>query len=343
MKNHLPSATIFISGFFYLMLTTSVATGQINKSVLEDYLFQEYVDDTVRVMLSGLPSSDREIAAISSVISNTNYLGPKALEKNFKGRSGGHSVIHVATHAFINDHKPLLSKFIFSKDPSEEMTESDHDQIASDFFDDLMMDGDEIDMGDDDSATSLYTEVNNDLRYSIDRGYLDLDDGYLNTYEIFNADLSANLAVLSACNTGFGGMNRGEGVMSLARAFSYAGCPTMVISLWPASDRSTAIIMREFYLALGDGMEVDAALQHAKKRYIAQVHPDEAAPYYWAGFIAIGKMNTVDIRLKSEEKAQWAYYTLGSFFFIGIFGFSPAGRRIRQMTKSRSNKAAIRS
>ena len=53
-----------------------------------------------------------------------------------------------------------------------------------------------------------------------------LEDGYLNAYEIYDMDLSADLAVLSTCQTGYGKLEQGEGVMSLARAFAYAGCPS---------------------------------------------------------------------------------------------------------------------
>ena len=271
------SIVLAVSFFF-----TSVSYGQINKALLDELLFQEEVDDTVRVMLSQLPWSTREINAINGVISNTNYLGMSATEDDFKKNAGGHSVIHLATHAFINDGKPMLSKFIFSEDPGSP------------------------------------------------------EDGYLNTYEIFNTNLSADLAVLSACNTGFGQVNRGEGVMSLARAFTYAGCPSLVMSLWPASDRSTAIIMREFYTALGNGMKINTALRHAKLRYLEQVHPDETAPYYWAGFIAIGRMNTVDIQMKGEEQGQWALFTFGSLFLVSLVGISQISRRLWRRIRKKS-------
>ncbi|HRS54788.1 MAG TPA: CHAT domain-containing protein, partial [Bacteroidales bacterium] len=73
------------------------------------------------------------------------------------------------------------------------------------------------------------------------------EDGFLNTYEIFNLKLNARLAVLSACNTGYGKLSNGEGVMSLARSFMYAGCPNIVMTLWQIEDKSSSEIMANFY------------------------------------------------------------------------------------------------
>ena len=58
------------------------------------------------------------------------------------------------------------------------------------------------------------------------------EDGWLNTSEIYNMQLNARMAVLSACNTGSGKLQKGEGVMSLARGFLYAGCPSIIMTLW---------------------------------------------------------------------------------------------------------------
>lgn len=124
------------------------------------------------------------------------------------------------------------------------------------------------------------------------------EDGLLHTYELYNLDLNANLAVLSACNTGTGKLVRGEGIMSLARGFMYAGCPGIVMSLWPVDDKSTSQIMRTFYSALAQGADKATALRTAKLNYLKNAEDIKAAPYYWSGFVLIGNTNPVELKTK---------------------------------------------
>lgn len=114
------------------------------------------------------------------------------------------------------------------------------------------------------------------------------DDGFLNTYEIYNMKLKARLAVLSACETGTGKMQKGEGVMSLARGFIFAGCPSIVMTLWQVEDKSGAGIMRNFYSYLAKGKRKDVALQMAKLKHLEMSDPLTAHPHYWLGYVNIG-------------------------------------------------------
>ncbi len=120
-----------------------------------------------------------------------------------------------------------------------------------------------------------------------------LDDGLLQTYEIFNLNLSADLVVLSACNSGFGKWIRGEGIMSLGRGFAYAGCPGLVMSLWPANDRSTATIMDYFYQELAQGRDIHQAIRQSKLQFLETSARSKSHPYYWAAFISYGASVTV--------------------------------------------------
>ncbi len=115
-----------------------------------------------------------------------------------------------------------------------------------------------------------------------------IDDGYLNTYEIYNLDLKAQLAVLSACNTGSGKILNGEGIMSLARGFIYSGVPSIVMTLWEVDDKSGADIMSKFYSNLKDGLSKDEALQKAKIEYINSATQLQAHPYFWSAYVNIG-------------------------------------------------------
>jgi CHAT domain-containing protein len=115
------------------------------------------------------------------------------------------------------------------------------------------------------------------------------EDGVLHTYEIYNLDLKGELAVLSACSTGDGKLEKGEGVISLARAFTYAGMPSVVMTLWDVEDISTGNIIPSFYFLLGKGCDKDVALRSAKLKYLDYTKPEiETHPAFWSGFVLYG-------------------------------------------------------
>nr|WP_286670456.1 CHAT domain-containing protein [Fodinibius salsisoli] len=112
------------------------------------------------------------------------------------------------------------------------------------------------------------------------------DDGVLYTSEIYNLQLDARLVALSACKTGIGSMARGEGMMSLSRAFQYAGAQNLLVSLWDVDDRSSARLMEDFYRHHLQDEGMPLALQRTKRQMIKGVQ--YAHPKYWAPFIFIG-------------------------------------------------------
>lgn len=114
------------------------------------------------------------------------------------------------------------------------------------------------------------------------------DDGQLYIYELENISLNASLVTLSACNTGVGKIAEGEGVMSLARSFRSVGVPSVVMSLWPASDKSTPELMAYFYENLHDGQAKDVALNNARKKYLENARGKARHPFYWGGFVLVG-------------------------------------------------------
>ena len=115
-----------------------------------------------------------------------------------------------------------------------------------------------------------------------------IEDGFLNTQEIYNMKLNARLTVLSACNTGSGVMRKGEGVMSMSRAFLYAGCPSIVMTLWEVEDKMSANLMMDFYRFLFKGYSKPEALRKAKLLHIQNADPLKAHPYFWLGYIFVG-------------------------------------------------------
>jgi CHAT domain-containing protein len=113
-------------------------------------------------------------------------------------------------------------------------------------------------------------------------------DGFLRVNDIYNTRLSAELVVLSACQTGLGKEVRGEGLMGLTRAFLYAGAPRVVVSLWNVNDRATAELMAGFYRRmLRQSKRPAAALREAQLELRKQQR--WASPYYWAAFVQHGE------------------------------------------------------
>jgi hypothetical protein len=104
--------------------------------------------------------------------------------------------------------------------------------------------------------------------------------------------------------------------MSLARAFTYAGVPSTVTSLWKVPDLTTREIMVEFYKNLKSGMTKDAALRQAKLTYLENAPESIAAnPYFWAGFVPMGNMEAMDF---SERGPLSIKGILAAF--LGILG-----------------------
>lgn len=112
---------------------------------------------------------------------------------------------------------------------------------------------------------------------------------------LYNTPLQAEMVVTSSCDAGIGKISKGEGVLSLARGFSYAGVKSIITSLWEIKDGPTGDLLSYFYTFLKDGINKDQALQQAKKKFIQSKGDDYAHPYYWAGFIPIGNMQSIDI------------------------------------------------
>jgi len=117
---------------------------------------------------------------------------------------------------------------------------------------------------------------------------------WLYNRELYNMQLNADMVVLSACETGIGELQRGEGIISLARGFSYAGAKSIITSLWTVNDKEAPVLMEGFYKYLKEGYSKDAALRQAKLDYLES--SPRPAPYYWASFIPIGDMQPLEVQ-----------------------------------------------
>jgi hypothetical protein len=109
---------------------------------------------------------------------------------------------------------------------------------------------------------------------------------FLQLSQILNLQLSSEMVVLSACNTGSGKLSKAEGVYNMGRAFMAAGASSVVVSMWEVDDESTAKFMGQLYRSILSGETKSVALMHARQALIRQGYDQ---PFYWAPFILMGE------------------------------------------------------
>ncbi|MFK7922255.1 MAG: CHAT domain-containing protein [Bacteroidia bacterium] len=189
-----------------------------------------------RRQLSPLAHNQSEVNQLSRYFSGQTYLAAAASEGEFKQQAASYDIIHIASHALVNDQNPLYSHINFTP------------------------------------------------------GADSLEDGVLELAELFNLQLQAEMVVLSACETGLGKLQQGEGIVSLARGMSYAGANSVLTTLWQVNDAATADLMARFYAELDQGESKDAALRNAKIAYLSESDQLSAHPFYWAAYVPIGDM-----------------------------------------------------
>jgi CHAT domain-containing protein/tetratricopeptide (TPR) repeat protein len=142
-------------------------------------------------------------------------------------------------------------------------------------------------------------------------------DSTLYLPEVYGLRLQPDLLVLSACETGAGKLLKGEGALSLARGFQYAGARNIIFSLWKVNDQSTASLISSFYQHYADDKPKSLALKQAKLDYLANDDISNArkSPYYWAAFVYYGDPHT------SVSTDEIPYLVPAAFLFV-IIGMS---------------------
>lgn len=132
--------------------------------------------------------------------------------------------------------------------------------------------------------------------------------------EIYGLKLTSDLLVLSACETGIGKLQKGEGAISLSRGFLYAGIKNLIVSQWKVNDKSTSILMQNFYSEYNNSKSYSNAIRQAKINYLQDksIANLKKTPYYWAGFVFIGNNQTT-------VNTQINIYLIG--LLIALFGF----------------------
>lgn len=135
-------------------------------------------------------------------------------------------------------------------------------------------------------------------------------------HELYTLNTSANLVVLSACDTGIGRLIKGEGAQSLARGFQYAGVENVFFSLWQVNDKSTSELMHYFYDNLKRKKSKSFATQQASINYLEDPNVDNImkSPFYWGAFVYYGSTESI------ENRNWWPVICLGvlALVILGI-------------------------
>ena len=132
-------------------------------------------------------------------------------------------------------------------------------------------------------------------------------NGLLQLHDIYGLRLNADLVVLSGCQTGLGEELSGEGLVGLTQGFLYAGSRSVMVSLWPVEDKTTASLMAEFYRAmLEENLAPAVALRQAKLKMFK--NNQSRLPYYWAAFVIQGEFRPpkVSWRNRIDTRMIWA-------------------------------------
>jgi CHAT domain-containing protein/Flp pilus assembly protein TadD len=141
-------------------------------------------------------------------------------------------------------------------------------------------------------------------------------DAFLRLDDIYNLKLSADLVVLSACNSGLGKDVRGEGIVGLVHGFMYAGTSRVVASLWKVDDDATAELMVHFYKEMFNSRQSPAAALRTAQLAMWQQRRWHA-PYYWAAFVLQGDYEGT-IHLQETRSTRWRQVAIAAGIVIAL-------------------------
>ena len=215
--------------------------------------------------ITPLPGTMNEVKNIEKLaqkhqFNTKTFIGDMALEENVKSLDNP-KVLHIATHGYFLDNVQSGNKT--EKVLGESKSRLRHNPMLRSG---LMLSG---------AERNLKVENLN----------ANFENGILTAYEARNLRLDqTELVVLSACETGLGEIQNGEGVYGLQRAFKIAGAEALLMSLWTVDDAATQKLMTLFYQNWLSGMPKRAAFRNAQQTLMEEF-PE---PYYWGAFLMIG-------------------------------------------------------
>lgn len=213
--------------------------------------------------VAALPGTKAELEEINKIartkgVKTEQYLQAQANEEKFKSATADPGVLHIATHGFFLDDLPENDEVVYGVEISKAKENP------------LLRSG--LMLADAENTITNAKEVSN------------ANNGILTAYEAMTLDLDeTKMVVLSACETGLGEIQAGEGVYGLQRAFQIAGAETIIMSLWKVNDEATQKLMTRFYdewLTTGDKFAAFKSAQMAIREQYEE-------PYYWGAFVML--------------------------------------------------------
>ncbi len=164
------------------------------------------------------------------------------------------------------------------------------------------------------------------LIFSKDAG---TDSNYLFLDDIYDCNIRSDLAILTACESGKPGFQDGEGMVSMAHAFNYAGSNSILTGLWKIDEKASSYITDVFVKNLEQGIPAAVALKKAKLNYLEQAQGRTLAPAYWAGLVLIGQ--TPDLKFDAPgSKSFWLFLTGAILLAVLVFYFLLRSRTLKK-------------
>lgn len=156
------------------------------------------------------------------------------------------------------------------------------------------------------AAYSYFDEQNPlNIALLLSEGVESDEDNFLYANEMVDLSLKAELLVLSACHSGYGLLDGGEALQVLTSSVSFAGTPSVLLSLWPVNHPARVKVLKAYYKHLAAGKRKDVALQAAKLDYLASADEVSAHPLFWAAFVQTGDLSPL-----GGEKSFWSWSLL---------------------------------
>ena len=216
------------------------------------------------IQIADLPATKKEIENISSLLRKKNiksneYLYDKATESQIKNLNNP-QLIHIASHGF------FLSNTLYNENNKKDLLGIENKNAGEN---QLLQSG------------LILTRTDNEKSFETGQ----TDDGILTAYEAMNLNLDkTDLVVLSACETGLGVNQNGEGVYGLQRSFQVAGAKAVLMSLWKVSDEVTMELMTLFY----QNLLMRGSISESFKQAQVSLRVKYSEPYNWGAFVLVG-------------------------------------------------------